>query len=160
MDSRFEIRFDRAELAKALGVSEQDIQEYLTDGRRASFIIERRLKWDNPDWNLAPSEGAGFDLIDPTGNRWEVRSITRQGVYFNPSNQVGSGRVFNEAEFLNKLRSVAGFILADVTKFPLVPVFKFPVENVFDWHERRLLGANARVSYNVFYSRLLPIIRW
>lgn len=160
MDSRFEIRFDRAALANALGVSEQDIQEYLTDGRRASFIIERRLKWDNPDWELAPSEGAGFDLIDPSGYRWEVRSITRQGVYFNPSNQVGSGRVFNEAEFLNKLHSVAGFILADVTKFPRVPVFKFSVDNVFDWHKRRLLGSNAKVSYSAFYSRLLPTIRW
>lgn len=103
MDSRFEIRFDRAALASAFGVSEQDIQEYLTDGRRASFIIERRLKWDNPDWKLAPSEGAGFDLIDPGGYLWEVRSITKQGVYFNPSNQVGSGRAFNEAGFLNKL---------------------------------------------------------
>jgi hypothetical protein len=88
MDSQFEIRFDKAALASAFGVSEQDIQEYMTDGRRASFIIERRLKWDNPDWKLAPSEGAGFDLIDPNGYHWEVRSITRQGVYFNPSNQV------------------------------------------------------------------------
>ena len=160
MDSRFEIRFDRAALASALGVSEQDIQEYLTDGRRASFIIERRLKWDNPEWQLAPSEGAGFDLIDPNGGRWEVRCITKQGVYFNPSNQVGSGRVFDEAEFLNKLRSVAGFILADITKFPVVPVFKFSVDYVFDWHRRRLLGANARVSYAAFYGRLLPTIRW
>ena len=36
-----------------------------TDGRRVSFIIERRLMWDNPDWQLAPSEGAGFDPLDP-----------------------------------------------------------------------------------------------
>jgi hypothetical protein len=160
MDSRFEIQFDSASIAKAFGVSEQDIQEYMTDGRRASFIIERRLKWDNPDWKLAPSEGAGFDLIDPSGYRWEVRSVTKQGVYFNPSNQVGSGRVFDETEFLNKLHSVSGFILADITKFPKVPVFKFPVCYVFEWHKRRLLGSNAKVSYSAFYSRLLPTIRW
>lgn len=159
MDSRFEIRFDRAAIASAFGVSEQDIQEYMTDGRRASFIIERRLKWDNPDWKLAPSEGAGFDLIDPNGHRWEVRCITSQGVYFNPSNQVGSGRVFNEREFLNKLYGIAGFILADITKFPVVPVFKFSVDYVFEWYQQKLLGANARVSYRVFYGRLLPTIQ-
>jgi hypothetical protein len=63
---------------------------------------------------------------------------------------VGSGRAFNEQEFLKKLRIIAGFILADVTKFPVVPVFKFSVDNVFDWHRRGLLGANAKVSYNTF----------
>lgn len=53
-------------------------------GRRVSFIIERRLKWENEGWKLAPSEGAGYDMIDPQGRLWEVRSITRGGVYFNP----------------------------------------------------------------------------
>jgi transposase len=37
------------------------------DGRRVSFIIERRLTWENPGWNLAPSEGAVYDLLDPEG---------------------------------------------------------------------------------------------
>ena len=73
-------------------VTVDDIKEYFTDGRRVSFIIERRLKWDHPGWTLALSEGAGYDLRDPDGGLWEVRSITRGGVYFNPSAQVGSGR--------------------------------------------------------------------
>lgn len=156
MDSRFTIQFDDEELAEAFGVTVADVQEYLTDGRRASFIIERRLKWANPGWELAPSEGAGYDLRAPDGSLWEVRSITASGVYFNPSAQVGSGRRFEEAGFLLKLDSIAGFILADITLFPNVEVFKVPVEYVKQWYRARELNANAKVSRAVFYSRLLP----
>ena len=58
MKNRFQMEWDLAELARAFRVREQDIKEYLTDGRRVSFIIERRLKWEHEGWELAPSEGA------------------------------------------------------------------------------------------------------
>jgi hypothetical protein len=118
MERRFQLRWDEEELARAFKVTTTDVREYLTDGRRVSFIIERRLMWENPGWRLAPSEGAGYDLLDPDGGMWEVRSITRQGVYFNPSNQVGSGRVFNEEGFQAKLRGIKGFILSDIVRVP------------------------------------------
>ena len=156
MDSRFTIQFDAAKLAEAFGVTIADIHEYLTDGRRASFIIERRLKWANPGWELAPSEGAGYDLKAPDGGLWEVRSITGGGVYFNPSAQVGSGRRFEEAGFLTKLDGVEGFILSDITLFPTVQVFKVPVDYVKRWYKQGELQANAKVSRAVFYKRLLP----
>jgi hypothetical protein len=103
VDSRFAMTWDAEELARALKVTVEDIREYFTDGRRVSFIIERRLHWENPGWTLAPSEGAGYDLRDPDGGLWEVRSITRGGVYFTPSAQVGSGRSFDEAGFLARI---------------------------------------------------------
>ena len=59
MQSRFTMTWDEQELARAFKVTVADVREYLTDGRRVSFIIERRLKWENPGWSLAPSEGAG-----------------------------------------------------------------------------------------------------
>ena len=134
MDSRFTLHFDAEKLADAFGVTIADIHEYLTDGRRASFIIERRLKWANPGWELAPSEGAGYDLKAPDGGLWEVRSITGGGVYFNPSAQVGFGRRFEEAGFLTKLEGIEGFILSDITLFPTVQVFKVPVDYVKRWY--------------------------
>ncbi len=82
MQRRFKMTWDENELARAFKVTVEDIREYLTDGRRVSFIIERRLKWENHGWTLAPSEGAGYDLRDPEGGLWEVRSITMGGVYF------------------------------------------------------------------------------
>ena len=152
MERRFQLRWDEEERARAFKVTTHDIREYLTDGRRVSFIIERRLMWENPGWKLAPSEGAGYDLLDPDGGMWEVRSITRQGVYFNPSNQVGSGRVFNEDRFQEKLSSINGFILSDIVGFPVVDVFVVPVDNVLRWHDRRMLGSNAKVSRERFLS--------
>lgn len=159
MEVRFQMRWDEEELAKAFRVTKEDVREYLTDGRRVSFIIERRLKWENQGWQLATSEGAGYDLLDPDGGMWEVRSITRQGVYFNPSNQVGSGRTFNEDGFLTKLKSIKGFILSDIVGFPIVDVFVVPVENVLRWYRGNLLGANAKVSREKFIKTLSKDIR-
>lgn len=160
MERRFQMTWDEEELARAFKVKTTDIREYLTDGRRVSFIIERRLKWDNEGWSLAPSEGAGFDLLDPQGGMWEVRSITDQGVYFNPSNQVGAGRIFNEDGFQAKLSRIQGFILSDIVGFPIVDIFVVPVENVLRWHNGRMLGANARVSRKKFLNDLANDIQF
>jgi hypothetical protein len=159
MERRFQLHWDEEELARAFKVTTQDVREYLTDGRRVSFIIERRLMWENLGWKLAPSEGAGYDLLDPQGAMWEVRSITRQGVYFNPSNQVGSGRVFNESGFQAKLALIKGFILSDIVGFPVVDVFVVPVENVLRWYQEGKLGSNAKVSREKFLKILSLDIR-
>lgn len=156
MESRFTLTWNAEELARALKVTIQDVKEYFTDGRRVSFIIERRLMWENPGWTLAPSEGAGYDLRDPQGGLWKVRSITRGGAYFTPSSQVGSGRVFGEAAFLAKLDAVAGFILADIVEFPVVSVFTVPTDHVEHWYKNRELNAAPRVSRAGFHARLAP----
>jgi hypothetical protein len=158
MQKRFEIEFNCLALAAAFGIKEADVHEFMTDGRRASFIVERRICWSHPGWKLAPSEGAGYDLEDPQGSLWEVRSITRQGVYFNPSVQVGAGRRFEEEGFLAKLASIKGFILADITEFPNIPAYVVPRDLVTDWYCRGLLGANAKVSHKKFYSKLISEI--
>jgi len=160
MENQFEIEFDCDQLASAFGVAPDDVYEFMTDGRRASFIIERRLKWAHEGWQLAPTEGSGYDLRAPDGGLWEVRSVTRGGVYFNPSAQVGSGRRFEEAGFLAKCGQIAGYILSDITKFPKVPVFVVPVENVMRWYETGMLGSSAKVSRARFYDRLLPDVRY
>ncbi len=160
MKKRFQLRWNEEELARAFKVTTEDVREYLTDGRRVSFIIERRLMWENQDWRLASSEGAGYDLLDPSGGMWEVRSISQQGVYFNPSNQVGSGRRFDEDGFQAKLCEIKGFILSDIVGFPVVDVFVVPVENVRRWHISGDLGKNAKVSRKKFLEKLAPNIKF
>ncbi len=159
MEDKFYISFDCQKLAEAFGVEDEDVHEFMTDGRRASFIIERRLKWGHPGWELAPSEGAGYDLMDPDGGKWEVRSITRQGVYFNPSAQVGKGRFFDEEGFIAKLDDIDGFVLSDITLFPEVPIYVVPVENVIRWYAKNMIGKNAKVSRKKFLDKLLGDIR-
>ena len=159
MEWRFKLCWNEEEIAHAFKITPGDVREYLTDGRRASFIIERRLVWENEGWNLALSEGAGYDLIDPDGSKWEVRSITRQGVYFTPSNQVGSGRKFDEQGFLAKLDEIKGFILSDIVSFPVVSVYRLPVDVVLAWYRAGRLGANARVSHKKILNLLSEDIR-
>lgn len=156
MHPRFQLTWNAEELARAFRVTVEDVIEYMTDGRRVSFIIERRLKWEHPGWELAPTEGAGYDLRDPDGGLWEVRSITGGGVYFTPSSQVGSGRAFAEAGFLAKLSTIRGFILSDIVDFPVVDVFVVPMSYVRRWYDQRELGASAKVSRKAFLTRLAP----
>lgn len=152
--------WDEHQLAAAFRVNTSDIREYLTDGRRVSFIVERRLKWENPGWQLAPSEGAGYDMLDPEGGMWEVRSVTRGGVYFKPSAQVGSGRSYNEHGFLKKLAAIKGFILSDITTFPTITCYVVPVANVLRWHNSGALGRQAQVTRQRFLHSLANDIRF
>lgn len=158
MERVFTMSWNEDELAKAFKVTVDDIREYLTDGRRVSFIIERRLKWENPGWELAASEGAGYDMLDPEGGKWEVRSITKGGVYFKPSAQVGSGRSYNEEGFFKKLSGIEGYILSDITTFPVVTCYVVPVENVMRWHKAGMLGKQAQVTRARFLVALAPDI--
>jgi len=139
------LTWDVGELSLALKIDVSSIREYFTDGRRVAFIIERRLKTEL-GFRLAASEGAAFDLVDGQGEKWEARNITSGGVYFCPSYMVGSGRSFNEAGFLVKLREIKGYILTDIEEFPNVPCWMIPKEAVEKWYEARRLGAGTKIS--------------
>ena len=74
--------------------------------------------------------------------------------------RLGSGRRFDEAGFLDKLKSIKGYILSDITVFPAVEVFVVPVANVVRWHSQFRLGVNARTTRRKFLSELAPDIRY
>lgn len=59
---------------------------------------------------------------------------------------VGSGRSFNEPGFLDKLRDLKGYILADVETFPDVPFYIVLSEEVRVWWLARHLGTTTKVS--------------
>lgn len=158
MDSKFILNWKPELLASAFGISEEDVRLYFTDGRRVSFIIERRLVLENKGWKLAPSEGAGYDLLAPDGGKWEVRSVSRGGVYFCPSYMVGSGRKFEEKGFLAKLDEIEGYILSDIESFPTVPVFKVAKSLVKTWYDEGKLGSSTKITRSKFLDELAPTI--
>jgi hypothetical protein len=127
-------------------LSASEVREYFTDGRRVSFILERRISREVIKGTLASSEGASFDLLDPDGGKWEVRSLTRGGIYFCPSYMVGSGRSFDEPGFLKKLDEIEGYIISDVELFPDVPVWVVSAEDVLSWWQKGLLGVNSKIT--------------
>ena len=140
------LSWNLAEIAKALKISPEAVHEYFTDGRRVSFILERRIATEVLNATLAHSEGAGYDLIDSSGAKWEVRSISAGGIYFCPSYMVGSGRSFDEPGFLAKLKEIKGYILSDITAFPDVPFWIVESETVMAWWREHSLGTTTKIS--------------
>lgn len=69
MNSHGVLEWDLVALQQAMKLTPEEVRAYFTDGRRVSFILERRLAREVLDGTLAPSEGAGFDLIDKFGRR-------------------------------------------------------------------------------------------
>ena len=133
-------------ISTALGIQVHEVREYFRDGRRVSFLIERRLAHKELGGKLAPSEGAAYDIMDGQGRKWECRSLSRNGVYFCPSYMVGSGRSFDRAGFLSKLESISGYIIADIDNFPRVPYWIVPREKVQEWWDTNKLGTQTKIS--------------
>jgi len=140
------LQWDIEELAQALKISERDVREYFTDGRRVSFILERRIAKEVLKGRLAPSEGDEFDLFDARGEKWEVRSISKGGIYFCPSYMVGSGRSFDGEGFLRKLSELKGYIVADIESFPNIPLWIVTLQQVLTWWNAGELGTTTKIS--------------
>ena len=140
------LRWDIKALAKAMKIELDEVREYFTDGRRVSFVLERRISREIVKGSLAESEGASYDLLDSEGGKWEVRSLTRGGIYFCPSYMVGAGRKFDEDGFLKKLDEIEGYIVSDIELFPDVPVWVVSALEVRNWYSAGKLGAGTKIS--------------
>ena len=114
--------WDINQISAALKISPTDVHAYFTDGRRVSFLLERRIAYEVLNGSLASSEGAGYDVLDSQGRKWEVRSVSKGGIYFCPSYMVGSGRHFEEHGFLKKLQEIFGYVVSDIQQFPAVSI--------------------------------------
>jgi len=141
------LSWDITALQQSLGVSAPELREYFTDGRRISFLLERRLAREVLQGRLAPSEGDPYDVIDAHGGRWEVRSLTDRGIYFCPSHMVGSSRTFDERGFMTKLDGIEGYLVSDIEQFPAVPYWVVRTATVRRWWADRKLGATSKISY-------------
>lgn len=140
------LEFDLEHLATAMHLSDREVMAYFTDGRRVSFVVERRISREVMKGNLADSEGDPYDLVADDGTKWEVRSLTRQGMYFCPSYMVGSGRSFDEAGFLAKVAGISGYLVAHVDEFPSITIWKVDSETVLKWYRAGRLGTTTKVS--------------
>jgi hypothetical protein len=147
--------WDLAALAAALHIPPADVEIYFRDGRRISFVLERRIRDSFDGWHLAPSEGAGYDLVDDRGEKWEVRSVSNS-IYFCPSYMVGSGRKFDESGFFRKLDTIDGYICSDIATFPKVPVYVIPSDLIRRLYVDGKLGPTTLIRRAKFYSMVVP----
>ncbi len=140
------LNWDIDKIANSLKISKEDVQQYFTDGRRVSFLLERRLAKEILKGKLADSEGKDYDVIDNDGKKYEVRSISKDGIYFCPSYMVGSSRSFNEIGFIKKAENIEGYILCDITLFPNIKFYIVSAKEVIDWYKKGLLGKTTKIT--------------
>ena len=151
------LTWDASALAEQLHLTVDETLEYFKDGRRGSFVVERRIAKEIIDGRIAETEGKSFDVYDSEGNKWEVRSLTKGGVYFCPSNMVGASRNFKEDGFQAKLDEIKGYYVARLTTFPKVDVYKIDVEQVREWHKNKILGPTTKISLSKMEKLLKTI---
>ena len=137
--------FDVSLLAQGMRITEDEVRSYFTDGRRISFVLERRIAREILEGKIAKSEGDAWDVVDANGDNWEVRSLTKK-LYFCPSYMVGKGRKFDEAGFLDKLSQIRGYVISDITLFPDIPVWLVEAREVLEWYQKGELGAGTHTS--------------
>lgn len=140
------LSWDIDSLTAAMKLDASEVRQYFTDGRRASFLLERRISREIVQGTIAKSEGAGYDVIDPAGGKWEVRSLTRRGTYFCPSYMVGKNRKFELQGFLDKLDEVEGYIISDIELFPNIPVWVVSADEVLTWWNENKLQADSKIT--------------
>ena len=147
------LKWDLSEVAKAIKISEEETKEYFRDGRRCAFLVERRVR-DFIEGKLAPSEGSSYDLIDKDGKNWEVRSVTKSGIYFTNSRDIGSSRTYNEEGFIKKINNIEGYMVSDISEWPNVPVYQIKSSLVLKWYNDGKLSSNTKISKQKFFELL------
>ena len=152
------LSWDVKELAKQLHLTHDETLTYFQDGRRCSFITERRIAREFIGGRIADSEGAAYDIFDLDNKKWEVRSLTNSGIYFCPSYMVGSGRKFEEKGFLNKIKEIEGYYVAKITTFPEVPVYEIDSDQILDWYKNGKLGMSTSVTLSKMEQLLSSMV--
>lgn len=141
------LTWDVEALAEQLHLTVDETLTYFQDGRRCSFITERRIAREFIGGRIADSEGAAYDVFDQNNKKWEVRSLTNSGIHFCPSYMVGSGRKFEEKGFLAKIEQIGGYYIAIINTFPNVPVYKVSSDQVLAWYRDGRLGKSTSISF-------------
>ena len=89
------VEWKLSSLAYSMHLTEEDVQLYFTDGRRVSFLLERRIAYELLNGTLAPSEGAGWDVRDAQGGNGRFVVSLKGGSVSVPaiwSDRVGASR--------------------------------------------------------------------
>lgn len=126
-------------------IPQEDLIENFKDGRAFGLISEYILP--------AVSEGeikkmGGNKFYDHTrrGVKIEQRTLTDFGLRLMPSNQIGSGRAFNSAEFKKKIGDIKWFFIIDNTKFPYLEAVFVRSKNI-DLMQQKYRYSSARKKF-------------
>lgn len=98
-------------------IDKEILYELFKDGRNASFMLEIYLTTKFP---LTLVKGnKDHDHIDINGNKYDAKNFTKHGLKFMPSNQIGSGRCFDQTKAHDKANNLT-YICCDIVDFPKI----------------------------------------
>jgi len=96
------------------------IYEMCRDGRVASKFLENYAPLWFPE--LTFEDSTGYDHIRKSdGRKFDMKSFTKGGCVYAPSNMVGKGRSIDEVVLHEHANSI-DYLLCDITEFPIVRV--------------------------------------
>ena len=104
------------------GLPTEKVIEIFKDGRPFSHFIEVWLEKEYP--TLKHIEGCKeYDFIDRvhTMTRYDEKTFTQGGCRYCPSSMIGSGREFNQDEFVDKTKKMVFCIVSNI-HFPNIKV--------------------------------------
>ena len=104
-------------------IAEQRLARRFTDGRLSGLLNEELAVAHFRGLRLNENAGAEHDLFGDAGERYEVKTVTPNGLKFRPSNQYGQGRIRDDAAALERIRALTGYVLVDVRRMPNVTVY-------------------------------------
>ena len=83
-----------------------------------------------------------------------MRSVTKSGIYFTNSRDIGSLRTFNEEGFIKKINYIEGYMVSDISEWPNVPVYQIKSSLVLKWYNDGKLSSNTKISKQKFFELL------
>lgn len=120
----WEATFSAADIGQALKVSPDDVIRKFRDGRVASWFAEiwgeQLFRYKTHASSNHPGSDGLIDLGVIGDYEVSVRCLTRSGIKFQKSSQMGSGRSATQGDLEAALRSVERVVVVDIRNFPMV----------------------------------------
>lgn len=136
-----QIRFD--------GIPEKELYILFQDGRFVSPLLE---SWITRHFPLTKVGGnQDHDHIDPIGKKYDMKNFTKYGLKFMPSNQVGSGRMFNPSAARKKANRLI-YICCNVTAFPDIQIRFVKGNRLFERYPSCHIPPNQRNHFFMTHS--------
>jgi hypothetical protein len=140
-------------IAEGLNISSDRVNRFLNDGRiigRLSEFIREEIRGST----RASSESSPYDITDDTNGREEVRSISKNGISFASSKEVGYGREVTEEGFKEKLDKLDIYVAVDFRDIENLIFHEITKDEIMLLEKNGKLGKNKRMSAEKIYEFL------
>lgn len=103
-------------------LTNKSLNKLFQDGRITSRFIEILLPKYFKQIKVATNSNVDYDLVSDTGEYYEEKTLTKNGLKLIPSGMIGVGRKFSEIEFKKRITKLNYYIICDIVNFPIIEI--------------------------------------